>query len=74
VCSFGKLKNESEDINGAWENISEITKTSAKESLGLYAWKQHKPWFDEDVHGFQIKGIRPKCSDYSIQTKPLSII
>jgi len=30
----------------------ENTKTSAKDSQGLYEWKQHKPWFDEDVHGF----------------------
>ena len=27
--------NDSEDINRAWENISENTKISAKESLGL---------------------------------------
>jgi hypothetical protein len=39
--------NVSEDINRAWENIKESTKISAKESLGLYERKQHKPWFDE---------------------------
>jgi hypothetical protein len=44
--------NDREDIYGAWENIRENTKTSAKESRGLYEWKQHKPWFYEDVHGF----------------------
>jgi len=44
--------NDREDIHGAWENIRENIKTSAKESRGLYEWKQHKPWFDEDVHGF----------------------
>jgi len=54
--------------------INGSTKTSAKESLGLYELKQHKPLFDEDVHGFWIEGLRPKCNDYSTQTKALSII
>ena len=31
-----KNVNDSDDINRAWENISENTKTSAKESLALY--------------------------------------
>jgi hypothetical protein len=39
--------NDSKDINRAWENIEESIKPSAKESLGLYDLKQHKPWFDE---------------------------
>jgi hypothetical protein len=33
--------SDSEDINMAWENIKEYTKTSAKMSLGLYKLKQH---------------------------------
>jgi hypothetical protein len=36
--------NNSEDINGAWENIEENIKTSAKDSPGLYEMKQHKSW------------------------------
>jgi hypothetical protein len=40
--------NESEGINRAWKNIKENIKTSAKDSLGLYELKQHKPWFDEE--------------------------
>jgi hypothetical protein len=40
------------DINRAWENIKENIKTSAKESLGLHEWKQHKPRFDEEYLGF----------------------
>ena len=41
----------SKDIKGPWENIKENIKTSAKDSLGLYELKQHKPWFDEEcVH------------------------
>jgi hypothetical protein len=35
------------DINRAWETIRENIKISAKESLGYYVLKKHKPWFDE---------------------------
>jgi len=47
---FPALGNLSDDvdINRAWENIKENIKTSAKESLGLYELKQHKPWLDEE--------------------------
>ena len=44
--------DDNEDINRAWQNINENTNTSAKDCLGLYDLKQHKPWFDEGVHGF----------------------
>jgi hypothetical protein len=40
--------NDSEDINRAWENITENIKTSAKQSVGLYELKQHKPQFNEE--------------------------
>ena len=40
--------NGDENFNRAWENIKEKIKTSAKESLGLHGWKQHKPWFDKE--------------------------
>jgi len=44
----------SEDIDRAWENIKENIKTSAKESLVLCKFKQHKPWFnDECLHFFR---------------------
>jgi hypothetical protein len=35
--------NDNKDINKAWENIKENIKSSAKDSLGLYELKQHKP-------------------------------
>ncbi|PNF19370.1 hypothetical protein B7P43_G06343, partial [Cryptotermes secundus] len=35
------------DINKTWETIGENIKMSAKESLGYYEPKKHKPWFDE---------------------------
>jgi hypothetical protein len=34
-------------INTIWETIRENIKISAKESLGYYELKKHKPWFDE---------------------------
>jgi hypothetical protein len=35
------------EINSAWETIRENIKIKAKESLGYYELKKHKPWFDE---------------------------
>ena len=35
--------NDSEDINLAWENVKQNIQTSAKDILGLYVPKQHKP-------------------------------
>jgi hypothetical protein len=35
------------EINGAWATIRENIKISAKESLGYFELKKHKPWFDE---------------------------
>ena len=48
---FAALENldVDEDVNRASENIKENIKTSAKESLGLHKWKQHKPWFVQSV-------------------------
>jgi hypothetical protein len=40
------------DINAAWEKIKENIKTSAKDSLGLFKLRQHKPWFDEECLRF----------------------
>jgi len=50
---FATLENLSDrkDINRAWENIRGNVKISAKESLGLYELKQHKPWFNEECLG-----------------------
>jgi hypothetical protein len=35
------------EFNSAWETIRENIKISAKESLGYFQLKKHKPWFDE---------------------------
>jgi hypothetical protein len=35
------------EVNSAWEMIRENIKISAKESLGYYELRKHKPWFDE---------------------------
>ena len=42
--------NDSDDIIRAWESIKENIKTSAKESLDLHEFKQHKPWFHNSTH------------------------
>jgi hypothetical protein len=34
-------------INRTWETIRENIEISAKEGLGYYELKKHKPWFDE---------------------------
>jgi hypothetical protein len=44
--------NDSKDINRAWDNVKENIKISAKETLGLYEPKRHKPWFDEECRQF----------------------
>jgi hypothetical protein len=43
---FAALENldDDADINRVWETIRENIKISAKESLGYYELKKHKPW------------------------------
>jgi hypothetical protein len=36
------------ETNIIWETIGENNKMSAKQSLGYYELKKHKPWFDEE--------------------------
>jgi hypothetical protein len=47
---FAALENldDNVDILSALENIRENIEFSAKESLGQYELKQHKPWFGEE--------------------------
>ena len=66
-----EILNEDEDVNRTWENIKENIKTSAKESLGVHEWKQHKLWFDEECLD---QGSGLKCSGYWIQAKIMLII
>ena len=61
--------NESEDINRAWENSKESIKTSAKESLGLYELKQHKPWFYEEYLGVLYQGKQAKMQQLQDPTQ-----
>jgi hypothetical protein len=35
------------EINNAWEIIRKSIKISAKEILGYYELRKHKPWFDK---------------------------
>ena len=52
--------NEDEDVNKTWENMKEIIKTSAKDSLGMHELKQNKAWFDEECLGFLDQRKRAK--------------
>jgi hypothetical protein len=56
------------EINSAWETIRDNIKISAKESLGNFELKKHKPWLDE---GCSILDQRKqaKLSGYRIQVK-----
>jgi hypothetical protein len=58
-------------IPRALDNIKDNKKTSANESLGLYELKQHKLYLMKNIHDFLIKGSRPQCSGYMIQTKAM---
>ena len=55
-----KNLNDDENVNRVWKNIKEYMKTSAKESLGLHEWKQHKPWFDRECVDFLNQRVRAK--------------
>jgi hypothetical protein len=35
------------EIDSTWETIRKSIKISAKESLGYYELKKHRPWFNE---------------------------
>jgi len=52
--------NEDEDVNRIWGNSKHNIQTSAKESLCMHEWKQHKPWFDEECLGFLDQRKRAK--------------
>jgi hypothetical protein len=40
------------EINSAWEKIRENIKISAKESIGYFELKKHKPWFAKDAQNY----------------------
>jgi hypothetical protein len=45
-------------INSALETITENIKMSAKESLGYYELKKHKPWFNKGRSKLLDKGLQ----------------
>jgi hypothetical protein len=51
-CAALENLNDSEDINRVWEDFKGNIKTSDKDSLGLYEFKQQKPWFDKECLQF----------------------
>jgi hypothetical protein len=40
------------EINSVWETIRKTIEISAKESLGYFEFKKHKPWFDKDAQNY----------------------
>jgi hypothetical protein len=40
--------NAEVEINSAWETVRENIRISAKESVGYFELKKHKPWFNEE--------------------------
>jgi hypothetical protein len=42
-----EILDDEVDINRPWETTRDNIKVSAKESLGYYELKKHKPYFDE---------------------------
>jgi hypothetical protein len=63
--------NDREGINRAWENIKEYFKTSGNDSLGVDELKHINHGLMKNIYDFSIKGSRPKCSGYRIQTKTI---
>ena len=63
--------NDSEDINMALENVKENFITSAKDSLGLFELKQHKPWCNEEYLRFLDQRKQAKIHGYKSQTKAM---
>jgi len=61
----GKTHNQIDHvlIDRRWGNIKHDIQMSAKESLGMHEWKQHKPWFDEECLGIldQRKWAKMQC-------------
>jgi hypothetical protein len=50
------------NINNAWETIRENIQISAKESLGYYELKNHKPWFNEECPKLLDQSKQANCS------------
>jgi hypothetical protein len=57
------------EINSAWETIRETIKISAKEILGHFEFKKHKPWFNKGCSKLLDQRKQANCSGYRIQVK-----
>jgi hypothetical protein len=56
-------------INSVWEKIRKNIKISAKESLGYYELRMHKPWFDEGCTNLLDQRKELNCTGYRMQVK-----
>jgi hypothetical protein len=57
------------EINSDWEMIRENIEISAKESLGYYELRKHKPWSYEGCSELLDQRNKLNCSCYRIQVK-----
>jgi hypothetical protein len=62
-------------INSAWEMIRENIKISAKDILGYFELKKHKPWSDEGCSKLLDQRKQAKLQWlYRIQVKQMGMI
>jgi hypothetical protein len=57
------------EINSAWETIRDNIKISAKESLGYFKLKKHKPWFDKGCPKVLVQRKQAKLQSLQDQVK-----
>jgi hypothetical protein len=62
------------EINSAWKTIRDYIKISAKESIGSYELRKHKPWFDEGCSKLLDQRNKLNCSGYRTQVKKMGIM
>jgi len=60
--TFAVLENLKDDVDVSciWGNMKHNIQISAKESLSMHEWNQHKPFFDEECLGFLDQSKRAK--------------
>jgi hypothetical protein len=65
--------NDSDGIIWDWDNIKAKIRTPTEESLGLYEFKQHKPWFDGECLRFLDKRKQAKMQSVLYETQRFAV-
>jgi hypothetical protein len=64
------------DVTSAWQTIRESIKISAKEGLGYYELRKHKPWLDEGFsrgsHLYKLKSKGPNAVTWDTPHRTVS--